>query len=141
MGMMVGLLIAGVGVTQETTQKADSPEGSWKLSKGEADGKALTEEQLKGGKLVIKGDNYKLTMGEKEVIEGTEKLDPTKTPKTIDIVNSNGPDKGKTFLGIYNIKGDRFRVAFSQPGKPRPTKFKTEPESGQWLHVWTRTKD
>lgn len=68
MGMMVGLLIAGVGVTQETTQKADSPEGSWKLSKGEADGKALTEEQLKGGKLVIKGDNYKLTMGEKEVI-------------------------------------------------------------------------
>ncbi|MCY2946500.1 MAG: TIGR03067 domain-containing protein [Planctomycetota bacterium] len=141
MGMMVGLLVGGMGLTQETTKKADSPDGSWKLTKGEADGKALTAEQLKGGKLVIKDDKYKLTMGEMEVIEGTEKLDPSKDPKTIDIVNSNGPDKGKTFLGIYNLKGDRFRVVFSQPGKPRPTKFKTEPDSGQWLHVWTRTKE
>ncbi len=139
-GLVVGLLIGGVGITQETT-KADSFDGNWKLVKGEADGKAMTEAEIKGGKISFKGDKYKLNLGEMEAVEGTQKLDPTKTPKTIDIVNSNGPDKGKTFLGIYNVKGDQMRVTFAQPGKPRPTKFKTAPDSGQWQHVWKRAKD
>lgn len=117
-------------------------EGTWTLSSGEADGKALTEKQLKGGKLVIKGDHYTVTIPEKEKMTGTQKLDSTKTPKTIDISDDSGPNKGKTGLGIYEFKGDdEFRCVFSPPGnKDRPSKFSTAAGSGQWLHVWKKSK-
>ena len=115
-------------------------EGTWALSSGEADGKALTEKQLKGGKLVIKGDNYTVTIPDKEKMTGTQKVDPTKSPKTIDITDDSGPNKGKTCLGIYEFKGEEFRCVFSVPGKDRPSKFSTAADSGQWLHLWKKSK-
>jgi hypothetical protein len=56
-------------------------------------------------------------------------------------MDASGPNKDKTCLGIYELKGDKFRVAFAPPGKARPTKFATAPNSGQWMHVWKRVKE
>ncbi len=69
---------------------------------------------------------------------GQEPIDGTKAPKTIDITDSSGANQGKTCLGIYELKGEAFRVVFAPPGAPRPTKFATAPGSGQWMHVWKR---
>jgi uncharacterized protein (TIGR03067 family) len=141
MSFAVSLLIGA------DTLKADDPkgekalQGTWKLSAGEADGKALPEKQLKDGKLVVKGDDYTVTLADIGTVKGTQKLDPTKEPKTIDIKDASGPNKDKTCLGIYELKGDEFRVTFAPPGKARPTKFATAPDSGQWMHVWKRVKD
>jgi len=41
---------------------------------------------------------------------GTQKVDPTKTPKAIDISDDSGPNKGKTCLGIYEFKGEAIGV-------------------------------
>lgn len=120
----------------------DSPgDGTWTLIAGEADGKALPEKLLKGGKLVIKSDHYKVTLEGMGTVMGTQKLDSTKEPKTIDIKDANGPNKGKTCLGIYEFKGDEFRVAFAPPGKLRPKNFTTAPDTGQWMHIWKRVKE
>jgi len=135
-GLVVLLLVAA-----DAPKSGESLQGTWKLSGGEADGKPLTEKQLKDGKLVIKGDHYTVTLADKDTATGTEKLDPTKEPKTIDITDDSGPNKGKTCLGIYEIKGDEFQCAFAPSGKPRPTKFATVPDSGQWKHVWKRVKE
>jgi len=116
-------------------------QGTWKLSAWQADGKQLSEEHVEGGKLVLDGDHFTVTLPGKATSTGTQKLDPTKQPKTIDITEEGGPNKGKTCLGVYEIDGDEFRVAFAPSGKPRPTAFATAPESGQWLHVWTRVKE
>jgi uncharacterized protein (TIGR03067 family) len=90
---------------------------------------------------VIKGNQYTLNAGTGESVQGIQTVDITKSPKTIDATDGRGPNKGKTILGIYEIKGDEFKVSFSMPGKPRPTKFTTEKdESGQWVHIWKRVK-
>lgn len=135
MGLVVLLLVAA-----DAPKGDDSLQGAWRLIGGETDGKALTKKQLKGGKLAVKGDHYTVTLADKGTVKGTEKVDPTKAPKTMDITDDNGPNKGKTCLGIYEVKGDEFHCAFAPPGKPRPTTFATTPGSGQWKHVWKRVK-
>jgi uncharacterized protein (TIGR03067 family) len=138
-GVAISLLI-GADAQKVAPKTEVALQGIWKLSAGEAEGKALSAKQLKDGKLVIKGERYTVTLADRGTVKGVEKLDPTKKPKLIDIMDSSGPNKGKTCLGIYELKGDELRVAFAPPGKPRPTEFTTAPDSGQWMHVWTRMK-
>lgn len=115
-------------------------EGTWTLSSGEANGKALSKEQLKDGKLVIKGDHYTVTLNGGEAVTGEQKLDSKAKTMTIDIKDSSGANKDKTCLGIYELKDDEFRVAFAAPGKARSSKFSTTADSGLWVHVWKRMK-
>ena len=49
-------------------------------------------------------------------LEGVAKFDPTATPKSIDYWHLNGPDKGKTGLGIYELQGDTLRVCWAIDG-------------------------
>ena len=135
-----GLSCAGLLFAADSEKELKKFEGTWTLSSGEADGKPLTEKQLKGGKLVIKGDHYTVTIPDKDKMTGTQKVDPAKTPKAIDISDDSGPNKGKTSLGIYEFKGEEFHCVFSAPGKDRPAKFSTAADSGQWLHVWKKSK-
>ena len=135
-----GLSCAGLLFAADGEKELKKFEGTWTLSSGEADGKALTEKQLKGGKLVIKDGHYTVTIPDKEKFTGTQKVDPSKTPKTIDISDDSGPNKGKTCLGIYEFKDEEFQCVFAAPGKDRPSKFSTASDSGQWLHVWKKSK-
>ena len=140
MGLVVSLLVGANALTQDAPKNAEALQGTWKLSAGEADGKAIPEKEIKDGKLVIKGEHYTVTLPGRGTVKGTQKLDPAKEPKTIDIMDASGPNKDKTCLGIYELKGDEFRVAFAPPEKARPRKFATVPDSGQWMHVWKRVK-
>jgi uncharacterized protein (TIGR03067 family) len=136
MGLAIGLLFGA-----QTVKGEETLQGTWKLTAGEADGKPLTEKQLKDGKLVIKGDHYTVTLEGHGTAMGEQKLDPKPATKTIDIKDSSGPNKDKTCLGIYEVKGDELRVAFAPTGKPRPSKFSTTPDSGHWMHTWKRVKE
>jgi uncharacterized protein (TIGR03067 family) len=51
---------------------------------------------------------------------GTLTVDPSKTPKTLDLMILEGNDKGKKQFGLYELKGDTLTIAFAEPGKDRP---------------------
>jgi len=141
--LMVGVCVlscAGLLFAAGSEQESKKFEGTWTLSSGEADGKALTEKQLKGGKLVVKDGYYTVTIPDKEKFTGAQKVDPSKSPKTIDISDDSGANKGKTCLGIYEITEEELRCVFAAPGRDRPSKFSTAPDSTRWLHVWKKTK-
>lgn len=140
MGLAVTVLM-GADALRSEAPNGDAFHGVWQLSSGEADGKSLSESQLKGGKLVIKDAHYTVTLADVGTITGTQKLGRSHKLRTIDITDEVGPHKGKTCLGIYELKGHEFRVIFAAPGAARPTKFETRPDSGQWMHVWTRVKE
>ncbi len=140
-GLVSSMLMGADSPKSTVTENSKALQGSWQLSSGEANGKALDESQLKDGKLVIKDDHYTVTIGKSEPISGTQKLDVVKKVNTIDITDATGANKDKTCLGIYEIDGDTFRVVFAQPGGERPSKFETKPDSKQWMHVWKREKD
>ena len=100
------------------------------------------KEDTKKIKLEITGIKYNLTQESSAVLghKGTQILDPSKQPKATDVTVTEGPDKGKTFLGIYELTADDFKVCFAAPGKARPTEFTAKEGSGQLLQLWRREK-
>jgi uncharacterized protein (TIGR03067 family) len=89
--------------------------------------------------LVIKSDQYTVTVGA-QTDKGTVKLDPSKKPKEIDIVGTEGPNKGKTILAIYELDKDTLKVCYDLSGKARPTEFKTKADTMQFLVTYAREK-
>ncbi len=51
-----------------------------------------------------------------------------------------GPNKGKTFLAIYKLDGDKLVICYDLTGKARPKEFKTEPKSMLFLVTYRKLK-
>jgi uncharacterized protein (TIGR03067 family) len=117
----------------------DTIEGTWLPSAAELGGKAFPDEVRKTIKLVVKGDRYTVTAG-KQIDQGTVKLNPKAKPKTLDITGTEGPNKGKTILAIYEQDGDTLRVCYDLSGKSRPTEFKTTADTQLFLVTYKREK-
>jgi uncharacterized protein (TIGR03067 family) len=58
----------------------------------------------------------------------------------MDITGTEGPNKGKTMLAIYELEGDSMKVCYDMSGKERPTEFKTKPGTAQFLAKYKREK-
>jgi uncharacterized protein (TIGR03067 family) len=114
-------------------------EGSWRFDSVELEGKAEAIEAFKGIRLVLKGDHFTMAIPNASH-EGTYTVDPTARPKTIDVTFTDGPEKGKTSYGIYELEGDTYKVCIGLTGKPRPTEFASKPGSGHVLEVLKREK-
>lgn len=137
---LVGLLIAAD--TKEDAAKKDLEkfQGTWALISAERDGKQTPPEEVKKIKLTIQGNKFILEKDAVVISEGTFTLDPTKKPKAIDETATAGPNKGKSFLAIYEIGDDYHKICFAAPGKERPTVFSSLAGSGHLLQVWKREK-
>lgn len=112
--------------------KDDALEGTWAPSSAEFGGKAFPDEVRKTIRLEVQGDQYTVTVGT-QPDRGTCKLDPSAKPKALDITGTEGPNKGKTILAIYERDGDTLRVCYDLGGKGRPTEFKSTPGSRLFL--------
>lgn len=135
LALVAGFLIAA----DDPKDELKKLEGSYTMVSGEKDGKSLPEKTIKTAKLVIKGDQHDFRIGD-ETFKGTLKVDPSKKPKTIDATDTEGPFKGKTLHGIYELDGDTFKVCFAKPGEDRPKEFSTKSGTGHILQVWKKEK-
>lgn len=113
--------------------------GTWKPVTAELAGEQWSKEILDSMKLIVKDGNYTVRVGEGSD-EGTVKHDPAKSPKTMDITGTKGPNEGKTFLAIYELKGDELRVCYDLSGKSRPAEFATKPDTQLFLVKYRRAK-
>jgi uncharacterized protein (TIGR03067 family) len=112
--------------------------GTWKLESVEIDEGKMAPEMFKDWRLVIKDDgSFTFTIGD-QVSKGTFKVDASKKPKTMDITYTEGPKE--TFVGIYELDGDTFKVCLDPTGKNRPTKFESKKGSGYVLELLKREK-
>ena len=114
-------------------------QGTWTFASVEAGGKEEPAAQFKGMTLTFEGDKHTVKKGDEVIQVGTQKLDPSKSPKTLDVTVAEGPNKGAVMLGIYEISGDTLKVCFDPEGKKRPTEFKGASGS-QTLVVHKRVK-
>jgi uncharacterized protein (TIGR03067 family) len=135
----VGLMLAADKPADEIKKELKKFEGTWKIVSVEAEGEKLPTDMFKDSKLVLKDDQFTFTEG-KTVSKGTFKVDPSKKPKTIDIKFTEGPEKGQTLMGIYEIDGDTYKVCLDPTGKKRPTKFESKKGSGAVVEVLKREK-
>lgn len=115
-------------------------EGAWKIVSVEIEGKKLPETFFKGSRLVLKGPEFTYQEGGM-TSKGTYRVDVSKKPKQIDITFSEGPQKDKTLLGIYELDDDTYRLCLDPTGKGRPTEFASKHGSGHVLEVLQREKE
>jgi uncharacterized protein (TIGR03067 family) len=146
-GLALALLLGGgVRADEKKADKAEAVKqewkrlnGTWEFVRGVADGKEGLPPKEKATSTVEDG-KYTIKAGGKVVMEGTFKLDPTTSPKSLDDTPSRGPNKGKTYPAIYEVKGDTLRVCIAQPGKPRPKALESKAGSGHTLITYKRVK-
>jgi uncharacterized protein (TIGR03067 family) len=114
-------------------------QGDWEMSAGEVNGVAISSDDISNIIVTIKDDTYKVVNSD-EANHGTFSVDPTKSPKEMNVKPATGPDAGQEVPGIYELSGDTFRACYARPGSPRPKTFSTEADSGQMLITYKRKK-
>lgn len=134
-GVLVMMSVALAG--EDADGKA--AQGTWVPESAELAGQEFPAEIRKSITLVIDGDKYKVTVG-KLVDEGTATRDSSKNPRTMTITGTNGPNKGKTFLAIYELKEDTMKICYDLSGKEYPKEFKTKPDTQLYLVTYKRAK-
>jgi uncharacterized protein (TIGR03067 family) len=97
-------------------------------------------ELLKKLKLVVKDKKWTVTINDKVSTLATFTIDPTKKPKTIDLTGTMFGDKGKKYLGIYELNGSELKLCIGDT-KTRPRVFEAKKGYDRQLEVWTRAKD
>ena len=118
--------------------------GTWKPVSAENNGFKASEADLKDTRRTLDADGkWTMRRGDKTVLEWKVKtLDPTKTPKQLDIEVASGEHKGVVYLAIYELDGDRLRICFAMPDKPvRPTEFTAGKGSVRALSEFKRVKE
>jgi uncharacterized protein (TIGR03067 family) len=120
-------------------KELDNFKGVWAFVSVEQDGKPAPKSD-EPQTITFEGNKFTVKVGDKVVQARTQKLDPSKKPKTVDATVTEGEGKGTTMLGIYELKGDTLKACFDPQGKKRPTEFKTTDGSGYMLAVIKRAE-
>src|SRR5437867_3191274 len=113
-------------------------QGTWDIVSLEVEGRAMAEHGFKGSQIVVQGNKFNsLSMG--ATYKGKLKVESAKTPKRLDLMFEEGPEKGNKSLAIYELDGDSWRICLTVTAKDRPTTFATKPGSGLALETLKRS--
>ena len=116
-------------------------EGTWQVVSLVVDGDKSDEQDARKITVVNEADGrWTLEVDGKVIARGTSEIDPTKKPKAIDLTETEGDDKGKTALGIYELGDDERKVCYAKAGMERPADFSAPAGSGRILAVLKRVK-
>jgi uncharacterized protein (TIGR03067 family) len=124
----------------ESKKDAEALQGTWKLASVVRNGEEVPADFLQSAKLVVKGERYSVTAGDQSAV-ATFKMDASKKPRQIDFTYIEGPQKGETIKGIYEVEGDTYRMCRGLTSESeRPTKFAAPADSGLIFVVMKREK-
>ncbi len=125
----IGLTLAGAtgacaGDKADIEKELRKFQGTWTLQTVKTGGKEQDPADFKAARVTFQGDKYTVRNGDEVIQTCTQKLDPSKSPKAIDVTVTDGLNKEAAMLGIYEINGNTLKVCFDPEGKKRPTEFK-----------------
>src|SRR2546423_9055021 len=142
------IVLAGVSILSALAEESEAVkkdlarlQGEWLMVSGSADGYPMPEEMLGRSKRVCKGDELTVIVGGRPFMKAKITIDPTKKPKTIDYLMTEGFTKGKTQLGIYELDGDTLKACCAAPDAERTLDFASKPGDQRTVSVWKRQKD
>jgi uncharacterized protein (TIGR03067 family) len=116
-------------------------QGDWAVVEGEQRGTPMAADELKSMRFHVSGDQYEFKQaGQSQIEKGSLSVDPSRTPKALDIHIAQGDQAGKLQLGIYQFDGGRLKVCVSQPGEERPKEFKTTEKQDDAVLIFERPK-
>ena len=122
------------------SKDAKALEGTWLPVKAELGGQPMPDAVLKTISLTMDKGKYDV-MADGRPDKGTYMLDETAMPKAITITGTEGPNHGKTFPAIYELKDGVLRICYDLSGKKRPTAFESVVGTKLYLVTYRRKKD
>lgn len=144
---MKSVLCMGLVVTAALTAfAADKPDDAkalqctWLPVKAELAGQPIPDTVLKSISLKLDNGKYEVFAGDKPD-RGTYTIDSTTKPKGMTVTGTEGPNNGKTFPAIYELKGDTLRICYDLSGAKRPTEFKSVAGTQLYLVTYNRKKE
>jgi uncharacterized protein (TIGR03067 family) len=146
LALVFALALAPLSFAADDAVKAEFAklEGTWQVVSHETEGAPASEDYwrtisfvFKGKELTFKGDD----VVSKKIGKITLTLDPSTTPRLIDLKIVEGEFKGIMLEGIYEIKDDRLKICYhNDEAKNRPTEFATKKGTKFDLFVLKREK-
>jgi uncharacterized protein (TIGR03067 family) len=119
-------------------EESERHQGTWRATSSIYDGQEAPEEIVRSITRTVEKDHV-VWKREGKSFAGTRiELDPSRDPRTIDVIPDGGKDRGERVLGIYKLEKDRLTICMAAPGQPRPGAFKAEKGSGCTLRTFTR---
>ena len=116
--------------------------GEWRVVSVEANGNTNADPMAARVTIVNELDGkWSLLANGKTIAEGTSTIDPTTSPKTIELKSSRGSvenARGTHYRGIYEVHETTRRVCFVPADKPVPESFAGGRETGQILVTFER---
>jgi uncharacterized protein (TIGR03067 family) len=111
--------------------------GTWIPISAELAGQPLPQQVLNTIRLILTENRYNAVVaGTTDV--GDLTLRSNQQPKAMDILGTEGPNKGKTILAIYELTGDSLRICYDLEGNTRPTEFRTNPGTKLFLVLYKK---
>jgi uncharacterized protein (TIGR03067 family) len=147
---IIGVVLIGAGGSSgddkdDAKKELKALEGNWQLTRQEGGGSLTPKPVVARLRIVIEGDQMSWYIGNPAANQTADlKIDPTKTPKTIDAEITRGSAKDKVMLGIYKLEKDTLEICWGEPGSnKRPTKFTSRPGvgAGNSYDKYEREKD
>ena len=146
--LVVGVLAAGLApAAQDRADENKGPkafEGTWVAVFAQLNGKQAPKEALKDVTMTFAGEKFTLKeprIG--RVVEGTFRIDPSKSPREYSATAVVGGRK-LTTVGIYELDGDTLKICYTPEGGNRPAGFSTKggtAEQPVFLTVYRRQQD
>jgi uncharacterized protein (TIGR03067 family) len=114
-------------------------QGKWKVETLEMDGAAFALRAFPDAAIEVEGDRF-TSRGMGAVYGGTLEVDASESPKRLSMKFTEGPEKGNTNRGIYELRGDEWKLCLSMTGGAAPEKFGTSAGSGHALETLRRVR-
>jgi uncharacterized protein (TIGR03067 family) len=144
--LLAGLLLVAPGLApgdgpsdkaKAAAEELRRLDGTWEVEALVTDGQETRRPTRGHTRLTLKGGKFTYLFKDGTVADdGTVAVDPTATPKTIDISGRGNAD----VPGVYELKKDELRIYVAPPGKPRPPKLESKEGSGHILFIYKRVE-
>jgi uncharacterized protein (TIGR03067 family) len=127
------------GFAAESSSDARGVQGTWIPVTAVLAGQPMPEAVRKSISLKLDDGKYEVFVGERPD-RGTYTIDTVTRPKSMTITGTEGPNHGKAFPAIYELKDDTLRICYDLSGAKRPAEFKSVTGTKLYLVTYRRTK-
>lgn len=111
-------------------------EGEWEMVSAVFSGKPMDASMVEWCKRITRGNLTTIVAGPQTMLKATFALKAGRPHGLVEYMNLHGGHKGKAQAGIYELDGDTLKFCMSEPGKPAPSDFSSEPGDGRSYTVW-----
>jgi uncharacterized protein (TIGR03067 family) len=135
----IGLAVS-VSLNALSADDAKAIQGNWLPARAELAGQPMSDAVLKTISLKLDNGKYEVFVGDKPD-RGNYTIDPSTKPGSITVTGTVGPNTGKTFPAIYELKGETLRICYDLSGAKRPTEFKSVAGTKLYLVTYNRKRE